>query len=159
MLTSLRQLVGMPVICQNRQLGYVEQAVAQKTEGRLEGVVIRRGIGSARWCAAEEILSAGPECVVVARRPVGAVHPCEHLPGRAYLTTGQCIGEVTDWIFQPGTFRFAALEVSPGPIYRLMGRCAYACEFRADPKSGSVVVPRLLSWTQLKRQLGEEDDG
>jgi len=68
-------------------------------------------------------------------------------------------GAGTDGIFAPGSFAFAALEVSPGPIYRLMGRCAYACEYRVDPQSGGVIVPQLLSWTQLKRQLGEEDDG
>ena len=159
MLTSIKRLVGMPVVCQDRRLGYVEQAIPKEDARRLAGVIIRRGIGSARWCAAEDILSAGPECVVIANRPSTSAHPCIRSPERAYLTNGQCVGEVTDWIFAPGGFAFAALEVSPGPIYRLMGQCAYACEFRADPQSGGVIVPQLLSWTQLKRQLGEEDDG
>ena len=56
MITSVRRLIGMPVLFREKELGYVEQAYAG--EGKLEGVVIRRGMGSARWLAAEEMMMA-----------------------------------------------------------------------------------------------------
>ena len=38
---------------------------------------------------------------------------------------------------------------------------AYAAQYRVGggSREGEVVVPRLLTWAQLKRTLGEEDDG
>ena len=38
---------------------------------------------------------------------------------------------------------------------------AYAAQYRVGDgaRKGEVVVPRLLTWAQLKRTLGEEDDG
>ena len=157
MLTSVRRLIGMPVLFREKEMGYVEQAHAG--QGRLEGVVVRRGIGSARWLAAEEILMMKRDCIIASRKPSQLPPLCRKRAERACMTDGQCLGEVSDWILVDGKLSFAALEVSPGPIYRLLGRCGYACEFHRDPSSGNVIVPRLLSWSQLKRQLGEEDDG
>ena len=60
------------------------------------------------------------------------------------------------------TLRLVALEVSGGPIYRLLGRRGYAADYRvrgAEGKAGEVVVPKLLTWAELERLLGEEDDG
>ena len=156
MLISLRRMVGMPVVWQSRQIGHVEQALADQESRCLDGVVIRKGIGSARWCPAEAIEVIGEECLIVRQKPVRRPVEPVSVPGWAYLTSGQCIGEVTDAILSAATLRINALEVSPGPIYRLMGHCAYASSFR---QTGScVVVPALLSWTQLRRQLGEEEE-
>ena len=159
MLTSLRRMIGMPVIWQDRQLGYVEEALPSEDARALAGVILRRGIGSAKWCPADAILSVGAECVLVKCEPLAASRVKPAGMEKAYLTTGQCVGEVTDAILRNGQLGFAALEVSPGPLYRLMGRCAYACDYRTDPRSGSVIVPQLLTWAQLRRQLGEEDNG
>jgi len=65
---------------------------------------------------------------------------------------------VCDLIIYADTLCVAALEVAQGPVYRLLGRCAYApscCQSSAD----EVVVPELLSWTQLLTHLGEEEEG
>ena len=44
MLTSLNRMVGLPVVWQDRQLGYVERAVPDARARRLSGVVVRKGI-------------------------------------------------------------------------------------------------------------------
>ena len=155
MITSVRRLIGMPVVFREKELGYVEQAYAG--EGKLEGVVIRRGMGSARWLAAEEMMMKHDH-LIASRKPADLPKLCRKRAERVCMENGQYAGEVSDWILLDGNLRFAAVEVSPGPIYRLLGRCGYACEFHRDQPSGSVIVPRLLSWSQLKRQLGEEDD-
>lgn len=156
MITSVRRLIGMPVVFREKELGYVEQAYAG--DGGLEGVVIRRGMGSARWLAAEEMMMKR-EYLIASRKPADLPNRCRKRTGRVCMEDGQYVGEVSDWILLDENLRFAAVEVSPGPFYRLLGRCGYACEFHRDQPSGNVIVPQLLSWSQLKRQLGEEDDG
>ena len=144
MLTSLNRMVGLPVVWQDRQLGYVERAIPDAHARRLSGVVVRKGIGAAKWVSSDGIAVVGSRCL-----------------GRAFLTTGECVGEVTDMILHGDSLRLEALELSPGPVYRLLGKRAYAAQYRVGggSREGEVVVPRLLTWAQLKRTLGEEDDG
>ena len=55
MLTSLNRMVGLPVVWQDRQLGYVERAVPDAHARRLSGVVVRKGIGAAKWVSSDGI--------------------------------------------------------------------------------------------------------
>ena len=142
-----------------RQIGCVERAVAARDARALEGVIVRKGIGSARWLPAGEIVSVRREWVEAAGKPQGTVQAEERQSECRCMLNGRCAGVVTDWLLTSDSLLFAALEVSPGPLYRLVGRCAYACDFRKDEQSGSVIVPELLTWAQLKKQLGEGGDG
>lgn len=159
MLTSLNRMTGLPVMWREKQLGYVERAVVDLNSMRMEGVVVRRGIGSARWVSREGIMLVGKECVVLSRLP-------ERMQGRQLPDVRRTFegwnssGMVSDVIVNGDTLCVAALEVSPGPIYRLLGRCAYAPCCRADgsrEKEGIVLAP-LLSWTQLLTRFGEGED-
>lgn len=160
MLTSLNRLTGLPVIWRDRQLGYVERAVANVNSMRLDGVVVRRGIGSARWAPADGILLAGRQSVVLSRQPVKMPQQQAEQIRRAVLTSGCCVGEVSDVVICGDTLRIAGLEVSQGPVYRLLGRRAYtpSCRLNAYGEPGEVVVPQLLSWAQFLTQLGEGED-
>lgn len=161
-LTSLKKMIGMPVVYQDRQLGYVERAVPNTAARKLHGVVIRRGIGNAKWAPPDAIALVGGSCVLLNRKPEHMPDGKESLLSLAYLTTGECVGEVTDAVVAGGTLGLVALEVSGGPLYRLAGRRAYACEYRVrgmEGKPGEVVVPKLMSWAELERLLGEEDEG
>lgn len=160
MLTSLNRLTGLPVVWRDRHMGYVERAVADLGHMCLDGVVVRRGFGSARWVPRDAILLAGRQSVVLRERPVRMPETGAEAIRRAFLTSGCCVGEVSDVIIHGDTLRIAALEVSQGPIYRLMGRCAYAPGYRVSEygEPGGVVVPPLISWTQLLTQLGEGED-
>jgi len=158
MLTSLNRLIGQPVVWEGRQLGYVERAVADTKHRCLSGIIIRRGIGSARWAPLDGILMAGRLCVVLSAQPVRLPKQETADIRRAVFTSGQSAGEVCDVIIRADTLRIAALEVSQGPFYRLLGRCGYACAFGQSDgsRADEVVVGPLLTWTQLLRQLGEE---
>lgn len=161
MLTSLSRMVGLPVVWQDQQLGYVERALPDAAAHGLSGVVVRKGIGSAKWAPSDFISVVGSQCVLLNRKP-GAMPDRERDAAiRAYLTTGECVGEVTDAVLHGGTLRMAALEISPGPLYRLMGRRSYAADYRLNVTggAGAVVVPRLLTWAQLRCMLGEEEKG
>ncbi|MEG0268712.1 MAG: hypothetical protein RR653_12185 [Clostridia bacterium] len=160
MLTSLQKMVGLPVVWQDRQMGYVERAVPSEGAKRLEGVVVRRGIGSAKWVPLHAIIMVGEQCMLISAKP-------EHMPdgneltlSRAFLTTGFCVGEVTDVVLVGATLKPTALEVSGGPLYRLMGRSGYAADYRVCGMGGGaheVIVPKLISWAELKQSLGEEE--
>ncbi len=160
MLTSLNRMVGLPVIWQDTQLGYVERAVPDPTAKRLAGVVVRKGIGSAKWLPSDGILVAGTRCVLAGRKPGRMTEESVATLRQAFLTTGESAGEVTDAIILGDTLKMAALEVSPGPVYHLLGWRAYAVDFRVDrvTRPGEVVVSQLLTWAQLRRTLGEEGD-
>jgi len=159
MLTSLSRLTGLPVVWRDRRIGCVERAVADVDGMCLQGMVVRRGIGSARWAPREGILLAGRQSVVLSRQPERMPREESAYIRHAVLTSGGCAGEVCDVIICSDTLRIAALEVSQGPVYRLLGRRWYATECRMNTygEPGEVIVNRLLSWTQLHTQLGEED--
>lgn len=161
MLASLNALIGRAVIWQDQKLGFVERAFPNAQKRRVDGLAVRHGLSAARWIAGEDILLLGPNCVLVQRKPQRMPEKKEFLPGRVFLTSGECAGDVTDMIVETDTMHLAALEVCQGPFYRLMGRRAYAPEFHVneDGEEGDVTASYLLSWTQLKTQLGEGKNG
>lgn len=161
MLTSLNRMMGLPVVWQDQQVGFVERAVADVSTGRVAGVVMRKGIGAARWMPADGILTVGKRCLLLNRPPKRMPRGEPGRLTRAFLTTGECVGEVTDTLVDGATLRLLALEVSPGPVYRLAGIRAYADRYRVSQtgQSGDVVLARLLTWAQLLNTLGEEDGG
>ena len=154
MLTSLNRLIGMPVVWQDRQVGLVEYAAADAENSCLGGLLMRKGIGGARWSPREDILLAGEHCVMLRARPGRMPEKAFPSFDRAFLFTGECVGDVTDAFIQGETLRILALEISPGPIYRLLGRCAYAPGYRMA--AGGVRVPLLLDWRQFTNWLKEE---
>lgn len=155
---SLSRMVGMPVVFLDKQIGCVESAVVDAQEARLDGLMIRRGIGAAKWADSAQIEQLGSRCVLLRSKPVRMTDKSQPPPGRVYLPTGLCAGEVTDAFLSSRTLCVSALEVCQGPLYRLVGQRAYAARFQVQA-GGSVVAQELLSWAQLVKQLGEEDEG
>ena len=159
MLTSLNRLIGMPVVWEDKRLGYVERGVTDDAVHRLRGVVIRKGIGAARWIPAQAMKLVGTRCVLLQSGPHPMPEEKRTQLGQVRLTTGERLGQVTDGWLNGLTFRVLALEVSPGPLYRLLGKCAYAAEYRVirtGANSGEVVVPKLQTWAEVQRSIGEE---
>ena len=156
MLTSLERLIGMPAVWQNRHMGLVERAVPDATQGRLAGLIVRRGIGGARWAENADILLLGENCIVLSQKPGRLPQTLPASFGKVCHPNGESAGMVTDVLVESAQRRILALEISPGPLYRLVGLCAYAPEYHASP--GQVTVSALLPWTQLMSQLGEEEN-
>lgn len=156
MLTSLERITGMPVVWKNEQVGLVEQAVADADAHRLCGLIVRKGLRGARWCAAEDITLVGKACVIISQKPVTLPEKRPSAMKQVFLATGQYAGQVTDGLIHPATLALKAIQISPGPIHRLFGYCAYASEYRLDA-TGDLIIANLLSWEQLKSQIREED--
>ena len=157
MLTSFNRMNGQPVVWRDRQIGYVERAVADVRTMCLEGVVVRRGFGSAKWVPRGSVLLAGARCVVLSNAPQRMPKAEQTQVRRAVWTTGSLAGDVSDVILEGDTLRIAALEVAQGPLAWITGKRAYAVECRLFAQD-EVIVPKLLSWAQLLTLLGEGED-
>lgn len=155
MLTTLNRVIGMPVILRDKCVGYVERAVPDPFYRRLEGMVVRKGIGLARWLPQADIRLIGRECVLAAAGPYSMPKQKEWHGVQAFLPTGQWTGMVSDAVLEGGSLCLVALEISKGPLYSLLGLRAYARHYRFAGRSGGAVVQGLLTWTQLQRLLGE----
>lgn len=159
MLTSLNRMIGLPVVLGDLRIGSVERAVPDARAQRLNGLVVRRGIGGAKWVPADAVELVGERCVLIRRKPCRAPELPPEGGTVALSTSGERIGEVTDGLLRGDTLRVVALEVSLGPLYRLMGKSAYAVGYEARMAQRTVIAPRLMTWAELTRMLGEGDDG
>ncbi|MBE5802357.1 MAG: hypothetical protein E7319_08730 [Clostridiales bacterium] len=160
MLTTLNRLVGLPVIWQGKQMGLVERGVPDTQANHLSGLVIRRGMRAAKWVPSQAVTMIGQQCVMVRGKPKRIPRDLPEPMKRVYLVDGQCVGEVTDAVVGADSLRVYALEISSGPLYRLMGQRMYAADYRVRQEklhTGEVVAPRLLSWAEMERMLQEED--
>lgn len=155
MLTTLNRATGMPVILRDACVGYVERAVPDPLYHRLDGMVVRKGIGLARWLPRTDIRLIGRECVLAAATP----HPMPEMKDRqtvqVFLPTGQWTGMISDAVVEGGSLCLVALEISKGPLYSLLGSRAYASSYRVAGHGGGAMVQRLLTWTQLQCLLRE----
>lgn len=161
MLTSLNRLVGMPVIWQDQNLGSVERCVTDPQARRLRGVIIRRGIGMARWIPSEAVTLVGESCVLVRQKPESIPDELPEEMNEVYLTSGEKVGHVSDGVLDGLTLRLKALEVSSGLFYQLMGETAYVMRYHVFPsrdRQGRVVAPELLTRAEFQRKLREEDN-
>lgn len=158
MITSFGRMIGLPVVLGDREVGRVERAVPDADVRALGGLVVRRGIGGAKWVTADAIELVGQRCVMVRMRPSHAPKEDAARSTAALNTSGERLGEVTDALMRGDTLRVIALEVSRGPLYRIMGDSAYASSYAARRESQAVVVHSLVSLAELQRTLGEGED-
>ena len=159
MLTSLNRIAGMPVVWQDRQIGCVERGIADASARRLRGLVIRKGIGAARWLPAESVRLVGRSCVLAGAKPEPLPDGLTDSMLQAYLTTGERAGQVSDALFSGLTLRLIALEVTPGPVYALLGRCAYTIAYRVirgGNRAGQAMVSELMTWAEFRERSRRE---
>ena len=163
-MTSLRRLAGMPVVARGKLLGWVERATLTADGKRLLGLVIRHGLGGARWVPAGQILELGASSVLAQGAPQRPPKEAQQRLGTVYHAQGLCLGLVTDALLHPLRLTVLALEISYGPLYRLAGRSAYATEYSvrpAPPKAAAdaareVVVAELKNRQAVGALAGKE---
>lgn len=160
MLTSLNRLIGLPVVWQDQQMGYVEKGVPDQQARRLLGVVVRRGLHAAKWIPSEGLKLVGRSCVLARVKPAAMPEEAAVELKQAYLTSGERIGRVNDGVLNGQSLQLLALEISAGPFYSLMGQSVYARQYRMilrGEQKGHVVVNSLQTWAELRRELGKEE--
>lgn len=138
----LTRVMGLPVIRDGKQVGHVERAVLSPDGRHLAGLVIRRGLGGARWVIRNGISVLGEFSVVVTSAPARLPRPIVDAPRRVSDASGLALGRVTDAWLLPDTLQTAALEVTLGPIEDLRrGRLRVR---RWTTQTGSGCTPQIL---------------
>lgn len=140
----LGSIVGLPAALNGRMVGRVEQAVLTHDGHALRGMVIRHGLGGARWVSAERIAILGDVSVILTDRP-------ERLPRDASFTLstvkdvgGLNLGRVTDAYVNRSTLQVEALEVSLGLWEELTLGRMLARQFTVQNppgEAGQVLIP------------------
>ena len=49
-----------------------------------------------------------------------------------------------------------ALEVTPGPVYALLGRCAYSVSYRVAGDGKQTMVSELMTWAEFRERSRRE---
>ena len=66
----LGRILGLPCVCGEKVVGHVERAVPDETGQQVQGFIIRRGLGSAKWADRRDISLVGDVSVILQRKPV-----------------------------------------------------------------------------------------
>lgn len=112
----LQRIVGLPAILGEKQVGHVERAALEADGRRLRGLVIRRGMGSARWVDRKDVSVVGEVSVVLKSPPGRPPRDADTPPQRVTDESGLTLGRVTDAWLHPDTLEVTAIEVTLGPI-------------------------------------------
>ena len=140
-MTRLNRLIGLPVICGEKKLGRVSAATIARDGGRLAGLTVQGGLGSAKWVPAEAILCLGAVCVLVRSEGGKRRGPRPFYPGRVSDTSGMRLGRITDARVDERTLAVDALEITFGPLDDLLVGRRWVRDFTIHPLTGDVVVP------------------
>ncbi len=154
-------LAGLPVILAGQARCRVERPVLEKDGKRLRGLVVRRGLGGARWVGREAIELIGQVSVIVRVRPMRLPPDTDFALGSVRDATGLTLGRVTDAWLNPETLRVEALEIVPGLVEALLSgplRCDRfaVCPCREEP--GRVMIPGGL-WLEKSAAPRGRDGG
>ncbi|MCH5287240.1 MAG: hypothetical protein J1E43_07450 [Christensenellaceae bacterium] len=137
----LAGVLGLPVVLRGRMIGRVERAVVT-TDGRcLRGLMVRRGLGGAKWVEARRIVVLGEVSVVIDEGPERLPRDADFSLRTVKDTGGMTLGWVTDVLLNPVTYRVTGLELTLGLVEELMGGRLIARSWAVVPGTGQVLVP------------------
>ena len=137
----LNSVLGLPVILCGRMIGRVERAVITRDGRSLRGLMIRRGLGGAKWIGSEQIAVLGEVSVIVDKETVRLPRDADFDLGMVKDTAGMTLGWVTDVLLNPATYRVTGLELTLGFMEELLGGRLIARSWTVIPGTDEVLVP------------------
>ena len=155
MTVRLGRILGLPAVCGERVVGHVERAVPDETGQHLQGFIIRRGLGSAKWADRSAVTVLGDVSVILERRPGRVPKSCNIALSAVKDESGLTLGRVTDlWISRDG-LDITALEVTLGLLEDLRSGRRRVLKWAVQPTEDGmqVIIPRE-AW-ELPQQGGE----
>lgn len=140
----LGRLVGLPAVCGEKVVGHVERAIPDVGDGMLRGLVIRRGLGSAKWADRSAIAVLGDVSVILDARPGRVPRGGSAAWGTVKDEDGLTLGRVTDLWVDPETFAITAMEITLGWMEELRGgrRIIRRWTIRPGRTEAQVLIPR-----------------
>ncbi len=110
----IRRVLGLPAILGEAMVGHVERAVLTRDGRHLRGLMIRRGLGSAKWVPGEHIRVLGDVSVILGQRPVRPPRDTAFTLRTVKDESGLTLGRVTDAWISTETLDVTAIEVTLG---------------------------------------------
>lgn len=136
----LGRIVGLPAVHQGRVAGRVERAVLTPDGQRLMGLILRQGMGGARWADSRDILILGQVSVILRARPGRLPAGADFALSSVKDSGGMLLGWVTDVYLDAASRAVAALEIDLGPIESLRTGRLLARRFTVS-EAGDVMIP------------------
>ncbi|MCI5771335.1 MAG: PRC-barrel domain-containing protein [Clostridiales bacterium] len=144
-MTSLKRLIGLPVILDGRTVGHVLRGVLTTDGQQLRGLVIRGGLRGARWLPAARITLLGRVSVIGEGSTDKLPRDTAFRLFRVSDADGTRLGVVSDAMLHEDTLRVLALEISAGPVDDLISGRFFATAFAVRPadggETGHVTIP------------------
>ncbi len=140
----LGRILGLPAVCGERVVGHVERAVPDEEGRRLQGLVIRRGLGGAKWADRSAITVLGDVSVILGARPGRVPRGSGGMLGAVRDESGLTLGRVTDLWISPDTFDITALEITLGLMEDLRSGRRTIRKWAVQPgeEGPQVLIPR-----------------
>lgn len=110
----LNRVVGLPAILGEKRMGHVERTALTPQARQLQGLVIRRGLGGARWVSRENVAVLGDVSLVLKEAPGPLPRQIAAAATRVTDGSGLTLGRVTDAWIRPDTLEVTALEITLG---------------------------------------------
>ena len=140
-------VMGLPAILAGRLVGRVERVVLEQDGHHLRGLVIRRGLGGARWASRDSVSVLGDVSVILDATPVRPPRDADFALSAVHDESGLTLGRVTDAWLCPETLSVTALEVTLGPAEDLLNGRMKVCQWTVQPGadgSAQVLLPRTV---------------
>ena len=137
---KLRNLIGMPVLCQRQKLGRLVQVELSDDLIRLEGIWVDGGLKGTRYIPCEQLGMIGEVAVLADSR--GARKRCTARPllMRAVSTGGERVGAIVGAEVDELSFQVRALELTHGFWDDLSDGRTRVERYTAQPERSLVVV-------------------
>ena len=150
---KLRNLIGMPVLCQRQKLGRLMQVELSEDLAHLEGIWVDGGLKGTRYIPSEQLGMIGEVAVLADSR--GARRRCSARPLflRAVSTGGERVGAIVGAEVDELSFQVRALELTHGFWDDLNAGRARVERYTAQPERSIVIV---LESTEDAKEGGHE---
>jgi uncharacterized protein YrrD len=140
----LGRILGLPAVCAGRLVGHVERAVPDARGQQVQGFVIRRGLGGAKWADRRTVSVLGEVSVILGEKP-GRVPKGSDLAISAVKDEGGLtLGRVTDWWISRENLEITGLEITLGLLEDLRSGRRRVRQWAVQPgeEGVTVLIPR-----------------
>ena len=137
---KLRNLIGMPVLCQRQKLGRLMQVELSGDLIRLEGIWVDGGLKGTRYIPSEQLGMIGEVAVLADSRGVRRRCTAKPLFLRAVSTGGERVGAIVGAEVDELSFQVRALELTHGFWDDLTAGRARVERYTAQPEQAVVIV-------------------
>ncbi len=137
---KLRNLIGMPVICEKQRIGTVVGADLSDDLKQLEGIWMDCGLPGTRYIPSDLLVMIGSVAVMTDVRGQKKRMRIKRLLYRAISTDGRRIGAITGAEIDEISFLVTALELARGIWDDLIGGRDRITDYSVAPGGTDVIV-------------------